>query len=318
MEFHQVRYFLALAETLNFTRAAEMCNVSQPALTKAVQKLEQELGGPLVHRERHLTQLTDLGKVVLPMLSRTLASVEAVQDQALDYKHREIAPLKVGLVPSISATVIVEPLANISRLIPGLEVELIEAPAEQLLDMLLEGELNAALVGERLELPERIDHWRLFDERYVVLVAPSHPLAQYREIPIGALMQTVWLERIDCEMRDSFQQACLLDGAEMKVGHRGRQESHLQHMAVVGLGAMLAPEHAPRVPSLCAIPIENDPLRREVQLLVVAGRRYSPALDALVKIARMRDWQAAIGVASPSHKPSVVKFHPPDCRAAAP
>ena len=66
MELHQVRYFLAVASTLNFTRAAEQCNVTQPALTKGVQKLEQELGGQLIYRERQLSQLTDLGKEVLP------------------------------------------------------------------------------------------------------------------------------------------------------------------------------------------------------------------------------------------------------------
>ncbi|HVJ53436.1 MAG TPA: LysR family transcriptional regulator [Aliidongia sp.] len=294
MQLHQVRYFLALAETLNFTRAAEMCNVSQSALTKAVQKLERELDGPLVHRERHFTQLTDLGKVVLPMLSRTFAAAEAVRAQARAYKHREIAPLKVGLVPSISATVIVDPLADISRLIPGLQVEMVEAQAEVLLGMLLEGDLNVALVGDCSELPERIDHWRLFDERYVVLAAASHPLAQYREVPLDALEETVWLGRIDCEIAGRFRQVCFAENACMKVGHRGRHENHLQHMAAAGLGAMLAPEHAPRLASLRAIPLEGDPLRREVQLLVVAGRRYSPALDAFIKIARLRDWGADI------------------------
>ena len=74
MELHEARYFLALAKSLNFTRAAEQCRVTQPALTKAVQKLEQELDGALIFRERHLTQLTDLGKLVLPMVERTLAA----------------------------------------------------------------------------------------------------------------------------------------------------------------------------------------------------------------------------------------------------
>ena len=82
MELHQIRYFLAVASTLNFTRAAEQCNVTQPALTKGVQKLEQELGGPLIYRERQLTQLTDLGKEVLPMLERTLASAETARRRA--------------------------------------------------------------------------------------------------------------------------------------------------------------------------------------------------------------------------------------------
>lgn len=62
MELHQARYFLALAKSLNFTRAAEQCNVSQPALTRALQKLEHELDGALVHRERQLTQIDGSGQ----------------------------------------------------------------------------------------------------------------------------------------------------------------------------------------------------------------------------------------------------------------
>jgi hypothetical protein len=76
--------------------------------------------------------------------------------------------------------------------------------------------------------------------------------------------------------------------------HRSAQESHLQQMASAGFVAILAPEHAPRLPSLAAIPIEGDPVRREVQLLAVAGRQYSPALDAFIKVARVRDWTGAL------------------------
>jgi DNA-binding transcriptional LysR family regulator len=99
MELHQVRYFLAVASTFNFTRAAEQCNVTQPALTKGVQKLEEELGGQLIYRERQLSQLTDLGKEVLPMLERTLASAEAVRRRAREFQRKEVAPLKIGLAP---------------------------------------------------------------------------------------------------------------------------------------------------------------------------------------------------------------------------
>src|SRR5215470_11316539 len=100
VELHQARYFLAVASTLNFTRAAEQCNVTQPALTKGVQKLEQELGGQLIYRERQLTQLTDLGKEVLPMLERTLASAETVRRRAREFQRKEVAPLKIGLAPT--------------------------------------------------------------------------------------------------------------------------------------------------------------------------------------------------------------------------
>src|SRR5579862_9438158 len=66
MEMHQIRYFLAVCDSLNFTRAAEACNVTQPALTRAIQKLEEELGSLLLHRERSRTHLTDFGQLMRP------------------------------------------------------------------------------------------------------------------------------------------------------------------------------------------------------------------------------------------------------------
>src|SRR3569833_2357795 len=110
MELHQIRYFLAVASTLNFTRAAEQCNVTQPALTKSVQKLEQELGGQLIFRERQLTQLTDLGREVLPVLERTLASACAVLRRAEEFQRMEIASLGIGLTPSVSPSLLLDPI----------------------------------------------------------------------------------------------------------------------------------------------------------------------------------------------------------------
>ena len=132
LQFYQVRYFLALARTLNFTRAAEQCNVTQPALTKAVQKLEQELGGALIHRERHLTQLTELGRMILPTLEKIFAAAEAVRLQAKGYQKKTIAPLKIGLVPSVSAALITELLLELARIIPDLRVNLHEADAHEI------------------------------------------------------------------------------------------------------------------------------------------------------------------------------------------
>ena len=94
MRLQQIRYFLAPANTLNFTRAAEECNVTQSALSKSVQRLERELGGQLIYRERQFTQLTGLGKEVLPMLERALACAEGVHRKAQEFQRRAVAPLK--------------------------------------------------------------------------------------------------------------------------------------------------------------------------------------------------------------------------------
>lgn len=77
---------------LNFTRAAEMCTVTPPAMTKGVQGFEQGLGGQLTCRERQVAQPTDLGKAVLPMLARTLTPVEAVRRRSHEFQRMEVAP----------------------------------------------------------------------------------------------------------------------------------------------------------------------------------------------------------------------------------
>lgn len=295
MELHQVRYFLALAQSLNFTRAAEQCNVSQPALTKAIQKLEQELGGGLIHRERQLTQLTDLGKLVLPSLVATLAAADAVRLHAREFQDKSVAPLRVGLAPCISAELVAAPLADIARHMPGLQVELVEAQFGQLVEMLLDGHVNAAVVGDDSEdLPSRIDVRRLFSERFDVLTAAAGPLAGMDAVPVEQLVQLTWLEHLGCQAVTRFWQARQLHGDQPRVSHRSRQVVHLQHMVEAGLGVLLLPEHAPALPTLLRRRIVDDPIRREILLLIVSGRRYSPALDAFMKVARTRDWRAGI------------------------
>src|SRR5260370_42525149 len=93
VEMHQIRYFLAVCETLNFTRAAGACNVSQPSLTRAIKGLEDELGGPLFRRERNNTHLTSLGEMMRPHLTQVLIEIDAAKERAksfakLDWRRR--------------------------------------------------------------------------------------------------------------------------------------------------------------------------------------------------------------------------------------
>lgn len=291
MEIYQIRYFLAVAANLNFSRAAEQCGVTQPALTKGVQKLELELGGQLIYRERHLTQLTDLGREVLPMLERTLTSVNAVHRRAQDFQRKEVAKLKIGLAPSISATLVLEPVAEIAKSVSGLHVEIREETADKLVELLLSGDINVAMVGDVQDMPARIDDWALFEERYVALLAPTHHLAKQPEIRIDDLRSTTLLEQTRCEVAHKVQRF-FFPGEAPRPGHCSGHDLHLQHMAAAGLGVMLAPEHMPCLPTLKTIPLEGNPIWRQVRLLAVQGRLYSPALDAFVKVARLRDWAA--------------------------
>ena len=101
MEMHQIRYFLALSETLNFTRAAERCNVTQPTLTAAIRRLEEELGGPLFHRERNRSHLTELGRLMRPHFERIHTSTEAARSDAMDLTDLGKASLRLGVMCTI-------------------------------------------------------------------------------------------------------------------------------------------------------------------------------------------------------------------------
>ena len=126
MEMHEIRYFLAVCETLNFTRAAERVNVTQPALTRAVQKIEEELGGLLFRRERSRTHLTDLGNLLRPQLEEVLKRSEAVKTAARGFLKLDNAPLKRGVMCTIGPLRFMSFLAQLRADHPGIELTLVE------------------------------------------------------------------------------------------------------------------------------------------------------------------------------------------------
>src|SRR5580704_14874598 len=101
MEMHQVRYFLAAAAELNFTKAAEKCNVSQPSLTRAIKHLEGELGGDLFRRERPQTQLTELGERMVPLMKQCYDSALGARSLASSIKSGEVGALRLAVSHSI-------------------------------------------------------------------------------------------------------------------------------------------------------------------------------------------------------------------------
>src|SRR3954469_25066337 len=97
MEMHQVRYFLAAARILNFTRAADECNVSQPSLTRAIKQLEAELGGDLFRRERTAAPLTELGRGMHPLLQQCYVAAAGSKSLAASFKTGKIGTLRIAI-----------------------------------------------------------------------------------------------------------------------------------------------------------------------------------------------------------------------------
>lgn len=146
MEIHQVRYFFAVCETLNFTRAAEECNVAQPSLTRVVKKLEEELGGELFRRERNQTHLTELGRLMKPHLEQIYGSSEAARVEAKGFRKPEIVPLKMGLMCTIGSARLLGVFMRLHAELPAVDLTLREAPGKTLIEEMMAGELDVALI----------------------------------------------------------------------------------------------------------------------------------------------------------------------------
>src|SRR6201994_646515 len=147
MEMNQVRYFLKAGETLNFTRAAEQCGVSVPSLSRGIRQLEEELGGQLFRRERHLTHLTDLGRLMLEHFSIMTRAADAARREAKEYAALAGSRLKLGVFASIGADVLTGYLGTLRNQAPDLELHIWEANCEELESALLEGQVDIALTS---------------------------------------------------------------------------------------------------------------------------------------------------------------------------
>ena len=292
MELFQVRYFLALAKMLNFTRAAETCNVSQPALTRAIQKLEEELGGPLIYRERSLTQLTELGRAMLPLLETAYGAAEAATKQAAAFKQREFSPLRLGLGTTISAQILRPALRELEDRVKGFELSIAEGGAADLCAKMLDGDLDAAVIVEPEKLPERLNRWLLFDDRYTVLCSSEHRFVALSEVPVSALAEECVLVRAGrgCDFEQALDRLCMSAGVKPKTRHTGSSDDHIQEMVRAGLGIAISASHQPVAADLAARPFADGAAVRRVVLAAVAGRQHGPALALFLKLMRARDW----------------------------
>jgi DNA-binding transcriptional LysR family regulator len=290
MEMHQIRYFLAVCETLNFTRAAERCNVTQPALTRAVQKLEEEVGGLLFRRERNLTHLTDLGRLMRPHLADVLSGAEAAKRAAKGFLKLDDAPLNLGVMCTIGPQRFMGFLAEFRAAHPGIELTLLESVPPKLSELLMEGKLDVAIMAQPGPFEERFDVRPLYRERFVIAFPAGHRFEQRNALAVVDVDGESYLSRINCEYRDLLGELCRERGAAVHRVYRSEREDWIQTMVAAGLGICFMPEYSASHPGVCSRPVVDPPVEREVSLVTVAGRRFSPSVSAFVAAVRRYEW----------------------------
>src|ERR1051325_9504757 len=201
MEMHQIRYFLAVAETLNFTKAAEQCHVTQPALSRAIQQLEGEVGGLLLRRERTLTHLTDLGRLMRPYLEQILRQAEEAKQQAKGFLTLDKADLRLGVLNSIGPLNFTSFLGSFHHRHTGIRMVITEGSPVRLIELLQQGELEVAIMAQPVAYPERFDADVLYSERFMVAFPPGHKFAALAGIRPSDMDGQSYVLRLSCEYR---------------------------------------------------------------------------------------------------------------------
>lgn len=300
MEMHQIRYFLAVAELLNFTRAAEQCNVTQPALTRAIQKLEEELGGLLFRRERSLTHLTELGRLMQPHLKQVLEESEAARTTAKSFLRLDEAHLNLGVMCTIGPMRFVTFLRDFNVRHPGVDVRLLETTPSALGEQLLAEKLDIAIAAKPDGFEEPLRLQPLYRERFVIAFPSGHRFEQQKTVRMSELTGEGYLRRVHCEFGDHIANLRRQCGAEVRRVYASEREDWIQAMIAAGLGVCFMPEFSPATPGVMTRPVVEPEVTREVGLLTIAGRRHSPAVAAFMRAAQSYRWPGAQSAASAS------------------
>lgn len=188
MDLKRLHYFTVLAQTSNFTKAADQLGIAQSALSISIQKLEQQLELKLINRAERKMSLTADGQVLLRHAKRILEDVDQAQKELQELKGLESGVINFGVSAMLGSYYLPDTLAQFKQTYPGIQVNIHEAGTATLEKMLLDGQLDLALIrSDRTH--DQIRHITLAKEQIVACLPCSHPLAQQESITLEQFCQ---------------------------------------------------------------------------------------------------------------------------------
>jgi DNA-binding transcriptional LysR family regulator len=290
MEMHQVRYFLAVARVLNFTRAAEECHVAQPSLTRAIRQLEGELGGDLFRRERPHAQLTELGQRMLPLLKQCYDSAISARSLASAIKKGEVGSLRLAVSHTIDPSLVTPHVVELGKLFDGLDLKILRGNGTEVLEYLKSGDVELGLAAQIGDEWDRLDRWPLFTEDFQLLMHNAHALAGRPKIIIDDLRGERLMIRTYCEATESLLDMLRAMDFDVARFHEVSGEADLLSLLEAGVGVALAPRSTQSRAALTRISVEGFELQRTIYLYGVAGRQRTAVASAIMKMLRAYDW----------------------------
>lgn len=245
MEIRHLRYFVAVAEAGNVTRAAEQCLVAQSALSQQLKRLEAEVGAALFVRTARGVQLTAAGEVLLPLARRVIADEALAREEVREYLGLEKGRLRLGLIQTGGdAADLVPAISRFHAAHPAIVLQIVSRPSRELVRSVQEGGLDVAVVGlAGAELPDDVDSLHLATDPFVAVLAESAARGLPDPVAVTALAErgTILRFAAGTGMRQHVDEALARAGAVAAVSIEIAYAPDLLRFAVLGMGVAIVP-----------------------------------------------------------------------------
>lgn len=242
MDFDQLRYFLGVAERQNFTRAAEDLAISQPALSRSIQKLEEELGQPVFERKARSLSLTDAGKLLKARARQVLTIIEDTKAEITDDGQR--GRVRIGAIPTVAPFFLPEVLRTFSREFPLATLIVQEQTTDALIKCCTQGEIDLAILA--MPVPAKyLEVEELFEEELLLVLPPNHPLVNKEKIRLSDVESYpfVLLDEAHC-LSDNIASFCRQRSFQPVAVERTSQLAMVQELVSLSHGVSMIPEMA--------------------------------------------------------------------------
>lgn len=293
MDLKQIYYFLSLAETLNFTEASERNSISQPALTKAIMRLEDEIGATLIYRDGKNTRLTELGRKLRNEFSVIAESEQRARDIASAHVEGGVTTLHIGISNSLGPRPFADYLNSVTALDPALTIVLHQVAPEMTQEQVLAGTLDACFCTSPRKPSPKLKKTQLFRERLMFAVADGSDFSKKEIIGLDDILDAPYLDRLNCEFRPQFLETIAQLGQKLRSPIKSEREDWIQQMVARGYGITSLAEFSKVVSGITLRPIQDIDLYRDVALISVFGTSGANALALLEKQAEAYDWPGA-------------------------
>lgn len=291
MELRHLRYFVAVATELNFSKAAEKLFIAQPALSKQIADLEQEIGTQLLFRTTRTVRLTAAGNGFLKDARSILMEAEAAKGQAIRTARGEVGKLTIGFFAAPTMFFLPDLIRRYRLMSPNVTIQMHElTPDLQVTSLLASGEIDIAFTRTLLPRYPDLEVMPLFKERFLAVVAETHPLASRHQIKLSDLAQEpfVFFERsLGARLYDYVISACQRVGFSPEIVYNADLGSTILTMVAAEQGVSIVPEALQnlRNKQISFLPIE--PILDPITFIVCWSKKMdSPSRDTFIELVR--------------------------------